>query len=205
MAARTDLQAEQWMFQKYGLTLKGFLMLWKHAEGKCEICGVGLHSRFVKGSKKAGTKRSNVDHCHETGEVRGLLCYGCNTALGKLRDDVERMRNAITYLQRPKTGIKNPENLTLQQLKVQRRAREAPFGLDKEGRPLKKLPQRAGESKAELARRRALASGKSEAEAERLYVEKVNSDYSSWRIHVKRQGLDPYKEKRTRIELPNQD
>ncbi|GHF49430.1 recombination endonuclease VII [Streptomyces morookaense] len=41
----------------------------------------------------------HVDHCHETDRVRGVLCFNCNSALGKLRDDVGVMRRAIAYLE----------------------------------------------------------------------------------------------------------
>ncbi|WP_414170824.1 endonuclease VII domain-containing protein [Streptoverticillium reticulum] len=41
----------------------------------------------------------HVDHCHETDKVRGVLCFNCNSALGKLRDDVGAMRRAIAYLE----------------------------------------------------------------------------------------------------------
>ena len=43
-------------------------------------------------------KNPNVDHCHETGKVRGLLCNKCNMALGLLKDSIENLKNAILYL-----------------------------------------------------------------------------------------------------------
>lgn len=43
----------------------------------------------------------NIDHDHETNEVRGLLCRSCNLALGFLGDDIERLENAIAYLLNP--------------------------------------------------------------------------------------------------------
>ncbi|MEW2577839.1 endonuclease VII domain-containing protein [Streptomyces syringium] len=41
----------------------------------------------------------HVDHCHGTGKVRGVLCFNCNSALGKLDDDMDVMRRAIAYLE----------------------------------------------------------------------------------------------------------
>jgi hypothetical protein len=42
----------------------------------------------------------HVDHDHRTGQVRGMLCFLCNQALGNVRDDVERLERLITYLHR---------------------------------------------------------------------------------------------------------
>ncbi|WP_329391128.1 endonuclease VII domain-containing protein [Streptomyces sp. NBC_01351] len=41
----------------------------------------------------------HVDHCHETGRVRGVLCFNCNTAIGKLGDDPDVARRVVTYLE----------------------------------------------------------------------------------------------------------
>ncbi|WP_354603289.1 endonuclease domain-containing protein [Streptomyces panacea] len=38
-----------------------------------------------------------MDHCHETGRVRGVLCFNCNSAIGKLGDDPDTLRRAIAY------------------------------------------------------------------------------------------------------------
>ena len=40
----------------------------------------------------------NVDHCHQTGKVRGLLCHSCNVGIGHLGDTFQSVSNAITYL-----------------------------------------------------------------------------------------------------------
>jgi hypothetical protein len=40
-----------------------------------------------------------VDHCHDTGKVRGLLCDNCNQALGLLKDDVDALKRAIEYIE----------------------------------------------------------------------------------------------------------
>lgn len=40
----------------------------------------------------------SVDHSHQTGQIRGLLCDPCNTALGLFQDDQNRLQNAMEYL-----------------------------------------------------------------------------------------------------------
>ena len=41
----------------------------------------------------------DVDHCHDTGQVRGLLCRACNTTLGKVKDNTDTLRSMIDYLE----------------------------------------------------------------------------------------------------------
>lgn len=57
-------------------------------EEKCAICKTAPPKR----------KRLVIDHDHTSGKVRGLLCQNCNLALGALKDDVGRLREAIVYL-----------------------------------------------------------------------------------------------------------
>lgn len=73
--------------QLYGIDLASYIKLKKRANGHCEICGIK--------SIKLG-----IDHCHSTGEVRGMLCFNCNTAIGKMGDDPSRLRKAAAYLKR---------------------------------------------------------------------------------------------------------
>jgi hypothetical protein len=44
--------------------------------------------------------RLAVDHCHTTGKTRGLLCKSCNIALGEFQDDIDRIKEAIKYLEK---------------------------------------------------------------------------------------------------------
>lgn len=57
----------------------------------CDICGADA---------PAEGRPHAIDHCHETGAVRGALCHPCNQAIGLLRDDPHRMRRAIWYVTR---------------------------------------------------------------------------------------------------------
>lgn len=59
--------------------------------GMCAICGDDL-------SKE--TKEVMVDHCHKTNRIRGLLCRRCNIGLGFFEDDIDRLKEAINYLER---------------------------------------------------------------------------------------------------------
>lgn len=47
--------------------------------------------------------RLNVDHCHKTGQVRGLLCWPCNTGIGKLKDSAELLARAAAYLSKDRS------------------------------------------------------------------------------------------------------
>ncbi len=88
--ANPDLQRNRDLKRLYGITLEDYNERLIKQEHKCACCGTtspgGKHSTFV------------VDHCHETGKIRGLLCHNCNTALGLLKDDPARIAKLITYL-----------------------------------------------------------------------------------------------------------
>jgi hypothetical protein len=70
--------------------------------GKCKVCESEMS--FDNVDTKRGEKRFNngavVDHCHSTGEVRGMLCFNCNTALGHLFDNIEILDKMKKYLQK---------------------------------------------------------------------------------------------------------
>jgi hypothetical protein len=56
--------------------------------GRCAICGM----------QETDKRKLFVDHCHHSGEVRGLLCSTCNTGIGMLRDDANLAARALEYL-----------------------------------------------------------------------------------------------------------
>ncbi len=75
----------------YGLNPGEYDKIYSAQGGKCFIC------RRATGK----TRKLSVDHSHETGRVRGLLCRPCNNMLGHLRDDPEAFSRAASYLKRP--------------------------------------------------------------------------------------------------------
>ena len=80
---------------KYGLSLEQFFDLVKKQNGLCACCGEKQDYKTVGKTHQ----ELYVDHCHETGRVRGLLCGRCNTGIGMLGDTLEHLRKAVTYLE----------------------------------------------------------------------------------------------------------
>lgn len=75
----------------YGLTSQQYDAMLAKQRGLCAACG-GLPG------KSSRTRKLAVDHDHATGRVRGLLCHRCNTALGLLREDLDRITRLWKYL-----------------------------------------------------------------------------------------------------------
>jgi len=79
--------------RRYGLTPEDADALLAAQGGLCPICG---------GDPTAGfSRRPHIDHDHETGAVRGILCANCNVGLGNFKDDIARLEAAIAYLRNP--------------------------------------------------------------------------------------------------------
>jgi len=75
--------------RKFGLTLEDYDRMLADQDGGCAVCG-----------DPPGRSALHVDHCHESGQVRGLLCFRCNSAIGNLRDDPDVVASALAYLTR---------------------------------------------------------------------------------------------------------
>ena len=69
---------------KYGVTEEMYTELVTKNKHQCQICN--NETKLV------------VDHCHDTGTIRGVLCRACNLALGHFKDDINRLTNALKYI-----------------------------------------------------------------------------------------------------------
>lgn len=76
---------------KYNLTIDEYNTLLVSQNFSCGIC---------KTSQSLLKKSLAIDHCHNTGKVRGLLCNNCNTGLGQFKDNINSLKSAIKYLQK---------------------------------------------------------------------------------------------------------
>jgi len=70
---------------RYGLSVPEYQRLIE--QGVCDACG-------------RPSAKLQIDHCHETGRIRGVLCPNCNSALGHIGDNADRLRLLIAYLDR---------------------------------------------------------------------------------------------------------
>jgi hypothetical protein len=74
----------------YGIDIQTYAQMLESQGGVCAICG--------KGETRSTSKNLQVDHCHNSSRVRGLLCFKCNTALGSFEDNPQLLVSAIAYL-----------------------------------------------------------------------------------------------------------
>lgn len=84
-----EKERERHLVRKYGVTLVDYDRMFVEQDGACAIC------------RKTQSRAFDVDHCHATGKVRGLLCTNCNRMVGHAHDDADRLRAAAEYLDRP--------------------------------------------------------------------------------------------------------
>jgi len=79
---------------KYGITLDQFVQMFKDQNGQCKICSTSFNF------EEYGQPGSFcVDHDHNTGAVRGLLCAHCNRGIGQFKENLQFIKNAVIYLE----------------------------------------------------------------------------------------------------------
>lgn len=83
--------------KRYGLSPDEYNNILENQLYECAICGVNQHELKV---------RFHVDHCHDTGYIRGLLCNNCNQGIGKFKDSLDVIKKAYEYVMRNDYGNK---------------------------------------------------------------------------------------------------
>jgi hypothetical protein len=78
------------LLRQYGITNAEYEQQLERQRGLCPLCGVE--------AKNHGDRRGAIDHCHETGVVRGILCGPCNVGLQRIERDVSWAQRAAEYV-----------------------------------------------------------------------------------------------------------
>jgi hypothetical protein len=90
---KKDAYNKKHRFYAYGLTDAHIKELHRIQHGCCAIC--------KKPIDLSQTRKWTIDHHHEFGTVRGILCYPCNVAIGQFKDSIAMLVDAIDYLDSP--------------------------------------------------------------------------------------------------------
>jgi hypothetical protein len=86
--AKSDKAFDARLRRDFGIGVEDYNTMFRNQNGVCAICKLSCSTG----------KRLSVDHCHDTGKVRGLLCTNCNNGIGHLMDSIELLAEAIRYL-----------------------------------------------------------------------------------------------------------
>lgn len=84
----------------YGIEAEQYYKMFSDQENRCAIC----NQHETRKSRTPGeVAKLTLDHNHETGQIRGLLCHSCNTGIGKFRESKDLLRLAVAYLENYET------------------------------------------------------------------------------------------------------
>ncbi len=83
--AREHARQGNWRRNRYGVTKDWYNGECEKRDNKCDIC-------------RRKVNALGVDHCHVSGEIRGLLCHKCNSGIGLLGDGLNGICDALSYL-----------------------------------------------------------------------------------------------------------
>lgn len=97
-----------WRLKKeFGITLAEYDAMFELQNGRCAVCG---EPPKIK-DKYGNLRRFSVDHHHETGKVRQLLCGPCNMSIGLVKENIATLSNMIDYIKKHETGVM--KNITI--------------------------------------------------------------------------------------------
>ena len=91
-----EQQLKSYRQRTYGVSHDEYMEMLEEQDYVCAICNKPEELLNPSGE----TRPLCIDHCHDTGKVRGLLCNRCNILLSRAQDSVEILANAINYLRR---------------------------------------------------------------------------------------------------------
>ncbi len=104
---------------------------------KCLLCGCDFQAMTMKGRKRVPKYQSTLDHCHDHGHVRGVLCINCNGREGEIKNRANRckrdgtglewLRRLVDYLEKhetPQSMYIHPEHKTEDEKRLDRNAKE---------------------------------------------------------------------------------
>ena len=86
---------EQHLKYKYGVTHDEFRAAWDAQQGACAICCTELPDLMTYDNRRRGYA---IDHNHESGAFRGILCLKCNSLLGMASESIDVLKAAMKYL-----------------------------------------------------------------------------------------------------------
>lgn len=82
---------DYWLRKNYNITLLQYEEMVEEQGGRCAACG-------CEPAEAGRWGEFHVDHCHDTGVVRGILCSNCNVCLGYAKNDPDRLRALARYI-----------------------------------------------------------------------------------------------------------
>lgn len=94
---RKQVRRERRYLENYGISLEEYNAKLKEQGGCCAICR-NPERKLSKGGLEM--QPLCVDHNHTTGKIRGLLCSGCNLAIGNMKENIDYLLSAVTYLRK---------------------------------------------------------------------------------------------------------
>jgi hypothetical protein len=109
VSCQKEWKREQNFKSRYNITIEEYEQMLIFQDRKCAVCNDTLLP-----------KKTVVDHCHDSGDVRGLLCYHCNNAIGFIKEDVSAALRLVDYIYTNKMR-KLPGNDSLSQQRIDER------------------------------------------------------------------------------------
>ena len=87
---KTPISRNNYYQRTYNISFDDAIALWQSQDGCCDACKMPI--------KEPGKSRgTHTDHCHLTGQVRGILCHGCNVSLGLMKEDLNKIMGLLEY------------------------------------------------------------------------------------------------------------